>query len=200
MRHPWRAIVLALALVGAALPAAAQVEYQIKGGLSVGNVTNADDIIPGVDNSSRIGFGIGVGAAWRSAGVLGFAVEALFSQRGVVGTSGDITAERKLDYIDLPAFLRLSAPSSGGTTLYLFAGPQLSLELRCRTGSANCIGETSTTDFAAVGGAGLRLKGKPGLLLEARYVYGFTDLDLSSASAASSYKTRAFMVMAGVAY
>jgi len=200
MRHPLRAVVLGLALAGAVGPAAAQVEYQIKGGLSVGDVTNADDIIPGVDNGARTGFGVGVGAAWRGGGVVGFAVEALFAQRGVTGAGSDITAERKLDYIDLPALLRLSAPSSGGTTLYLFAGPQLSLELRCRTGEADCLGETSTTDFAAVGGAGVRLKGKPGLLLEARYIHGFTDLDLSSATATSSYKTRAFMVMAGVAY
>jgi len=48
-------------------------------------------------------------------------------------------------------------------------------------------------------GAGASLGGR-GLSLEGRYMYGLTDLKLSTVTSATSYHSRSFLILAGIPF
>lgn len=168
--------------------------FGIKGGLSYGNVSNGG-ALPG-SVTQRSGFAVGVSAV--SGGPIGFGIEALYAQRGVTSS---VAANRwHLDYLDIPVYLRLAMPNSA-VTPFAYAGPQASFELKCGAGSFDCPDTgRPTAIFAGVIGAGLRLGAMHGLSIEGRYIYGLTDLKLSTVSSSESYQTRSFLLLAGIAF
>ncbi|HVZ78157.1 MAG TPA: porin family protein [Gemmatimonadaceae bacterium] len=183
-------------LFAALVPACAMAQggVTLKGGVSYGNVSNAGALPGNLDN--RTGF-VG-GVALNSGDLLGLGIEGLYAQRGLdSSTPGDA---RRLDYIDVPVYLRLTAPTPG-ITPFAYAGPQASFELSCSANGVSCpeTGRPKTT-YAGVIGAGVRLGALGGLSLEGRYVYGLTDLKLSTVNSSSSYKTRSFLLLAGIGF
>lgn len=188
-----RTFLAVVALCAAPLVATAQGGMGIKGGWSYGNVSNSG-ALPG-SNGERTGFAVGVSA--NSGGGFGLGIEAMYAQRGVTSSLGPDS--RRLDYIDVPVYLRLSLPSP--IAPFLYAGPQVSYELKCETE----IGVCPNTDrpeftYAGVIGAGLRFGSPSGLSLEGRYIYGLQDLKLSTISTSESYKTRSFMLLLGIGF
>jgi len=184
---------MAIALLAfAPVIAHAQVGFGIKGGGSFGNISNRG-VLPG-NLGARTGFAVGL-ALGSSSGVLGFGVEGLSAQRGVQSaTAGD---SRSLDYIDVPAYLRVMIPTPG-LAPYAYAGPQVSFELHCNDGSGACASSgRSKTSTAAVIGGGVRIGER--FTFEGRYIYGLTDLKLNTVTSSSSYKTRSFLLLAGFA-
>jgi Outer membrane protein beta-barrel domain len=164
----------------------------IKGGLSYGNVSNSG-ALPG-SVAQRSGFAVGLSAI--TGGTVGFGIEGLYAQRGVTSSvAGDA---RSLDYIDVPVYLRVALPT-GPVSPFAYVGPQGSYELNCGTGSGNCpdSGRPKVT-YSGVIGAGLQLGSR--LSLEGRYVYGLTDLKLSTISTTQSYQTRSFLVLLGFGF
>jgi len=120
------------------------VEVALKGGLSFGNVSNKG-LLPG-SLEGRTGFAAGLG--FVTSGVAGIGVEALFAQRGV---KSDIpTDERKLDYVDVPVYLRLMVPTPG-VRPFGYLGPQISFELRCKANDFDCPdGNRKKTTYAGI--------------------------------------------------
>lgn len=168
-------------------PSAAHAQLAIKGGLSFSRVTNSG-LLPGTDGQ-RDGFALGLGA--MTGGVIGAGVEALYAQRG--------TSNARLDYLDLPVYLRVAAPSPVSPFAYL--GPQASYELKCGANSEVCDGSgRPRLSWSGVIGAGVRLAALNNVSFEGRYVYGLTDLSFDTVSSSSSYKTRTFMILAGVGF
>lgn len=197
MKHS-RTILAALA-VALAAPAAlhAQGEIAIKAGASFSNVSNKG-LLPG-SLKDRTGLAAGAAIGYQS-GLIGFGIEGLFTQRGLSDTASAGTNELKLDYFDVPAYLRIQLPTPG-IKPFAYAGPQVSFELRCRTAGADCgIPGRRKTDFAGVIGGGVKIGEKSGLTIEGRYVYGLTDLKLSTVTSSSSYKTRSFLLLAGYTF
>jgi hypothetical protein len=75
----------------------------------------------------------------------------------------------------------------------------VSFELSCQAAPGDCPGTgRPLTSYAAVLGAGVRLGARGGLSVEGRYLYGLTDLKLSTVTSSSSYKTRSFLLLVGV--
>ena len=166
----------------------------VKGGLSYGNVSNSG-VLPG-SVTQRSGFAVGLSAI--TGGAFGLGVEVLYAERGI---SSSVTAdERHLNYIDIPVYLRLAVPSAA-LTPFAYVGPQASFELKCGAGSLNCpdTGRPKAS-FAGVIGAGVRFGALHGLSVEGRYVYGLTDLKLSTVSTSTSYQTRSFLLLAGIGF
>jgi hypothetical protein len=187
---------LAVALAG---PAVAQsgVGIGAKGGVSFGNISNKG-LLPG-NLDTRTG---GAGGVYLHAGtgIVGFGIEALYAQRGAKSDQSLATSETKLDYIDVPAYLRVAIPAPG-VKPFAYAGPQISFEVRCKTaGDSDCAtsSDRKKTDFAGVIGAGVRFGGALGISLEGRYVYGLRNLDLSTVTSSESYKNRTFMILLGI--
>ena len=187
--------VLAATLLAAAPPppALAQSGIEVKGGFSYGDVSNRG-LLPG-ELRERTGFAVGLGFG-RSRQVLGFGVEALYAQRGVKSSS-DPDSSRQLDYVDVPAYVRAALPM-GSMVPFAYAGPQLSFEVRCRTGAGACPDtDRPMTTYAAVIGGGMRI-GR--MSMGGRYIYGLTDLKLSTVTSPESYQTRSFLILMGYAF
>jgi len=189
------ACIIALALSVAAV-ASAQSGIAVKGGLSYSNVSNGG-VLPG-NLDSRTGFVVGLSLG-PGHDILGIGVEGLYAQRGVTSSSSAAN-ERKLDYIDVPVYVRAMFPSPG-IAPFAYAGPQVSFELRCRAGGSVCpdSGRPSTT-YAAVIGGGVRLGASSPFSIEGRYVYGLSDLKIGTVTSSDSYKTRSFLILAGWAF
>jgi hypothetical protein len=194
MRRAYTLIAAAL-LVGA-IPAPAPAQgIGIKGGLSYGDVSNRG-LLPG-ELDARTGFAVGL-AAGSKWGLIGLGVEGLYAQRGVKRTAN--SDSRELDYLDVPAYLRVAVPAPG-VSPFAYAGPQFSFELRCHAGSINCPDtDRAHTSYAGVIGAGVRLGGRSALSLEGRYIYGLSDLKLSTVTSSESYKTRSFLILGGISF
>jgi hypothetical protein len=189
---------LALALL--APPAVAHAQFGIKAGVAFGDISNKG-VLPG-DLNGRTGFAGGV--SFESApSTFGFGVEALYSQEGL--SSDAPSSSFKVSYIDVPAYLRVMLPT-GSVNPFAYAGPQVAFEISCSNGSGDCPppapGEAGRkkTLFAAVIGGGIRFGGKSssGFSVEGRYVYGLTDLNPGTLTSSESFKTRTFMILAGI--
>jgi Outer membrane protein beta-barrel domain len=179
-------------LAGAPAAARAQSGMAVKGGFSYGNVSNRG-VLPG-NLDTRTGFAVGLSlGATRS--LLGLGIEGLYAQRGV--HNGSSPDSRNLDYIDIPGYLRVTLPTPG-LAPFAYAGPQVSFEVRCRAGGSPCPDTNRPkTSTAAVIGGGVRLGQASAFSLEGRYIYGLTNLKLSTVTSGSSYKTRSFLILAG---
>ena len=193
----WFVILAALVLaLAAAAPANAQVEFGVKGGLSFGNISNKG-LLPG-NLKTRTGFAAGVALGWR-ARVLGVGAEALFARRGL---KSDGTGDLKLDYVDIPVYAKIQAPTPG-VSPFGYIGPQVSFEVTCKVDDVNCTGgDRSKTDYAGVVGAGVKFgnEGGVGFTVEARYIYGLKNLKLSTVSSSDSFKTRSFLILGGLVF
>jgi hypothetical protein len=190
-----RPCIAAACLLGAASAASAQ-GLTVKGGLSYGNVSNRG-LLPG-RLDTRTGFAVGL-ALGPSGSLFGFGIEGLYAQRGLESDSAG-SASRKLDYVDVPVYLHVQIPAPG-LAPFAYAGPQVSFEIECRAGAAACPDtDRPKTTTAAVLGGGVRLGTTQRFSLEGRYVYGLTDLKLNTVTSSDSYKTRSFLLLAGIAF
>lgn len=172
----------------------AQSGMTIKAGASFGNVSNRG-VLPG-SLGTRTGFAGGLALTLLGGDPLSLNVEGLYAQRGV-GSSTD-TSSRRIDNIDVPAYVKFTLPLPGMAP-FAYAGPQVSFQVKCSAGPKPCPSDMPKTTYAGVIGAGVRL-GNPGLELEGRYVYGLTDLKLSTVTTSTSYKTRSFLLLAGISF
>jgi len=179
-----------IGLFWAILPATGGAQgLAIKAGASFSNVSNSG-VLPG-NAKQRTGYAVGLGL--ESSGELGWGLEGLYAQRGVTSsTPGD---SRELNYIDVPLYLRLTLPVPG-LRPFAYAGPQLSFEQKCTNGAGTCpdSGRAKTTDAAVIGAGGHF----GGLALEGRYIYGLTDLKLSTVKSSSSYQSRSLLLLVGI--
>ena len=190
------ALISAMALVVPAT-AHAQGSLSFKGGVSFGNVSNKG-VLPGT-LSDRTGFAAGI-ALGSQQGLIGFGIEALFDQRGVKSSATGTGTGYRLDYIDVPAYLRIALPTPG-VSPFAYAGPQISFELRCRNVDGACPdGTRKKTDYAGVIGGGVTFGSEKRVSLEGRYIYGLSDLKLGTVTDANSYKTRTFLLLLGVPF
>ncbi|HTC24114.1 MAG TPA: porin family protein [Gemmatimonadales bacterium] len=192
-RWSYALLVLILAAPTALL---AQGEAGLKGGVSFGNISNKG-LLPG-NLKTRTGFAAGIYAGYR-VGFFGVGLDALYAQRGASSDSSFATAQTKLDYVDVPVYLKVFVPAPL-IQPFIYAGPQVSFEARCRMANGSACPDAASsgrrkTDYAGVIGAGLRFGG---LGLEGRYVYGLRDLKISTATDPNSYKTRTFLILVNI--
>jgi hypothetical protein len=182
-----------LFLAAAPVTARAQGGLGIKAGLSFNTASNTG-LAPGA--TQRSGFAVGISAL--TGGVIGFGVEGLYAQRGFTATTA--SDSRRLDYIDVPVYLRI-ALQNRVVTPFAYAGPQGSYELKCGTGTVDCpASDRPKFTYAGVIGGGVRFDKLGGLSVEGRYVYGLTDLKYTTVSSSESYKTRSLLLLAGFGF
>jgi hypothetical protein len=192
-KRVYSAIALA-AIVAMPVAASAQGGMGIKAGFSWGQVPNNGGAFPG-ELSAHNGAAIGVGL--HSGGVVGWGVEGLYAERGFRSSSPG--GSRRMAVIDVPVYLRLAAENPG-LTPFGYVGPQASFEVRCDGGGGNCPTDRKKIGYAGVIGAGLKFGGLAGITAEARYVYGLTDLHLSTVTTSENYRSRGFMILAGFGF
>jgi hypothetical protein len=178
-----------LALVACLAPAArAGMAFGVKGGVSLSHV-NADLF----DTDNRTGFVGGVYGNFDLSPMFGLQPELLFVRKGAKLFSTDVTiggttfgsvgSTLDVDYVEIPALLRLSAPNPGPVDFRLLAGPVLSLKVDEKISTTGLIGvslgtdQVKTSDFGvAVGGAAAIQNGSLKVVAEGRYTFGLSNV------------------------
>ena len=125
-------LIIALLLSVTASPA--QIRFGVKGGVNLANVAISDASSYSI--KSRVGFFAGP-TALIAIPVKGFELDAslLFDQRGVETETPDLSGGRTFwttttqHQITIPVNVRYNLTSGEGTRLFIFAGPQLGINI-----------------------------------------------------------------------
>ena len=146
--------------------------------------------------------------------------EVLFSQKGAKvngkGNNSSLEGSVRINYIEVPVLAKFWFPvSDPGVKPFIFAGPEVEFKVSCTaegailavTGSTDCDKTDNeinlkSTDFGVTGGAGVNFRaGGQDVRLDARYTFGLTDINDSSASTDQrEIKNRAFAVTVGLGW
>jgi hypothetical protein len=182
-----------------------RVDAQVVLGAKLGATFASIDVDPDdFERSSLSNFG---GGGFLRFGMGGMSVqpEVLVLTKGtkVDDLNGD-EGKVKLDYLEVPVFLRFAFGQGASAKPYVLVGPSVSFELGCDVESfgqtADCLQDLSfdrsKTDVGVAGGVGLEFKLGPGsALLEGRYTHGLTDVDKDT----DKVRNRMFGVFVGYA-
>jgi hypothetical protein len=193
-----RWVVISLAVgIGASVTAsessAQRLDVGLKGGLSVANLTGED--VDQYDPQTLSAFTGGGFLTLRFTEAFAIQSEVSLLRKGAKIVFDDevldMAGEIRVDYIEVPLFLKLSTPPQGARSLVLaaLAGPVLSFNSDCEIeASANGVSEKSkcddmdvpirSTEWGVAFGAGLGFPVGPGnIWLDGRYALGLTTID-----------------------
>jgi hypothetical protein len=199
--------VILLLPVGAA---AQQVGGGVKGGVSLGDVPNFDQLLnfTGVTTSQRIGWAAGGFLMVRWENRFALQPEVLYTQKGVKfdvsegSESGNVRV--KTDFLDVPVLARYTVGK--GVRGYVFGGPSFDFRMSAKVktsvvgaGSEEDVSsEVKSFEFALVVGGGVEFGP---ILLEARWSEGLTDLAKNTTGETGpAIKTRTFLFLAGLRF
>jgi hypothetical protein len=185
-----------LALLTAAPAAGQGITVGLKGGVNGSTLSDLDD------TESRTGFAAGGYAQIGLSRSVFLQPELLYVSRRVRGTSDGDTAELQTDFADLAALLGFRL-IPGGISPFVYGGPILSFETRCRIEADSGLSATDCPDFeldtnatqtflAFGGGVDLAL-GALILTGDLRY-----QLGLSEAASDDTAKWRSWSFLVGV--
>lgn len=177
--------VLALALLAGAAPARAQ-DIAIKAGLAVSRF-GTEGVTP--YDGSFVGTSVG-GHVRFMFGRIGLQPELHMVARGASINDSDVKERIRLEYIELPV-MAVVPFSAGSFEPYLFAGPTIAAEARCRyiveedglktnfgcDDASGGVFDRRTLDWGVSGGAGVSHPlGGGRLLLEGRHTWGLRNI------------------------
>lgn len=162
---------LALAAAFVAVPASAQASFGLKAGLNT-SFFSGDDA---AESSPRLGFVGGLTGRYAVTPTVAVQAEALYAQKGDVfeNTSGfkEVT---KLDYVEIPASVRLSVPISPLMDAGVSVGGYVGIPVKSEVHVDGTF-ETDLdagTDYGALIGVDV---GSGPFYVDARYSFGLTE-------------------------
>jgi hypothetical protein len=202
-------LLLAVSLAATAVPAQAQeLTFGVRGGLNVATADVKGDLFT-QDVGTRTGFHGGILGYVDIGEWFAIQTEVMYSQKGFAKGNGDVSLS--VDYFEIPllAVFKLR----GKISPHLYAGAVLGLENNCKVASgdtkAGCdeviaenlgLPRTKGADSGLMFGLGVEFDvGFAGLLLDAMYNYGLTDIAEPSEEI-DSIKTRTFYLSAGLVW
>lgn len=205
------ALVCAACLMAAASAAAQNVTAGVKAGFVLNSIPNAGQVIDqisgveSVDVSTKVGLTGGGFVQFAFNEQVSLQPEMLFVMKGVnldlANNAGDATA--KVNYLELPVFLRFNQRLNDTLRGFVMAGPAFSVKV----GTGGTLdGASGTSDFdidPAIGSRDFGLAFAGGLewqnfLIEARYVLGLTDIATDIYFHEDELTNRSFSIMVGL--
>lgn len=205
------ALVCAACLMAAASAAAQTVTAGVKAGFVLNSIPNAGQVIDqisgveSVDVSTKVGLTGGGFVQFAFNDQVSLQPEMLFVMKGVnldlANNAGDVTA--KVNYLELPVFLRFNQRLNDTLRGFVMAGPAFSVKV----GTGGTLdGASGTSDFdidPAIGSRDFGLAFAGGLewqnfLVEARYVHGLTDIATDIYFHEDELTNRSFSIMVGL--
>ena len=179
----------------------AQTTVGLRGGVTVSHASlDLDDTFA---RDNRTGFPGGAFFDWNGGGLLGFQVAAEYVQKGVDLDFGDAVNELTLNYLEIPAVLKIGIPL-GSLRPSAFGGVALGFNTGCDVGGdpvddPDCGDEVSGTEWSGVFGADLAwYLSALSLWVDTRYYVGLSDI--SDGDAFNDLKNRAWRLTAGVGF
>lgn len=186
-RLGWVAWTTALAVAAMLLPARLEGQYGVKLGVSFAAQNN-----PGVEEETRTGFAAGISFPFRPSRIFQIQPEALYVEKGWEGGS-----EPRLQYLEVPLFLRVNAPIRS-LVPYVLGGPSISFRIGCNQLVGDCPNDSRKVDYGMGLGGGVRFGGVLGVTAEGRYTWGLRDVDRVDPGLDAA--TRALLLMVGVEF
>lgn len=192
MRHSVVALIAAALVFGAPLaaqqisPTSPRIMFGPFAGMNYTTVYGSD--ISGADSRTAFAAGGQLDFTLSANGL--FRTGLIYSGRGFEATDQGITGTLKISYLEIPLLLGYRFPTSGGMRPYLLGGAQIGFKVGCDIEGSDA-GQSisfpcddpdfgadfSSTDVAAVGGAGLALPlGVNNLTIELRYALGLQKI------------------------
>ncbi len=191
-------LIVALFTLITVLPATAQVNFGVIGGLNLANLSVDPD--QGVDISNRTAVGIGGVLSFGVGETLALQLEPMFLQKGAKATvQGFGETELKSSYIEVPAMLKFAFGSSD-TKPYFMAGPTVGFLLSAKVEDESVKDDVKSIDFGLAFGGGVSLPmGNNTVFVEGRYSLGLSDINDDS-SDDTEIKTKGIQIMAGITF
>ena len=190
-------IVFAALLI--AMPASAQVNLGVIGGLNLANINTDPDPPSGVDLNSRTGFGVGGVLSFGLGETFALQLEPMYLQKGA--TAKEAGEEDKLEaaYIEVPVMIKFPF-GSGDTKPYVMAGPTVGWLLSAEVDGEDIKDEVKSIDFGIAFGGGVSLPmGNNTVFVEGRYSLGLTDVN-DDPTDDTKFKTKGIQIMAGITF
>ena len=141
-------------------------------------------------------------------GPLSFEADVLYARMGMKGTLEGVTMEDRLDYVQVPAFLKVRVIPAGPIRPFVYAGGYGSYLLNAKgvmtsdlgSDSADLDGVFQKYDYGVVGGVGVEFK-IPGVRLsaEGRYNFGLANI-VKNPDPGESGKNRSIMALVGIGF
>lgn len=188
-------------------PAAAGVQFGIKGGGNMAKVTGADAQDLEATLKTKVGFMGGVFLAFNFGSVVTIQTEVLYTMKGATFEYTDLgdTYTEKLygDYVEIPLLLKLRIPTPG-VQPFIFAGPSVGFKLREKlTLNGEDVPLTEKllkdNDYGAIFGAGLNI-GKH-FMLDVRYSMGLQKvIDVAEGDEPLDIKNGVWGATIGIAF
>ena len=191
-------------LLAAALLTATHSRAQAQQGLALGlragvSVASASiDASQTFDKSNRTGFAGGVFLDY-DAGLLGFQVGAQYSQKGVDLNVGTAVEEFSLNYVEIPAVVKLGIPL-GMIKPSVFGGAGLGFKTGCDNSGVDCGSDVKSTDVSGIAGADVSLSlGSISLWADGRYHFGLNNIN-DATDVVGDLKNRNWTFQAGIGF
>lgn len=185
---------LLLGLALASHPLQAQTTLGVRGGVSVAGVDL--DLEETFDEGNRTGFVGGVFLDFAGSSVLGLQIGAQYAQKGAELDFGTVAEELTLDYLEIPAVVKLGLPL-GVMKPSLLGGVSMGFNTGCEGFSGDCDDEVTSTNFSGLLGADVAFYlGGVSLWVDGRFHFGLSDI--ADAADIDQLKTRAWTLQAGL--
>jgi hypothetical protein len=179
------------------LPAQAQTTLGVRGGVSVSSVDL--DLGETFDDSNRTGFEGGVFLDFGRSSPLGFQIGAQYAQKGAELEFGDVVEDLSLNYLEIPAVVKLGIPL-GGLKPSVLGGVAMGFNTGCEGfGRDDCSENITSTNFSGLLGADVVIDlGGLSLWADGRFHFGLNDI--ADAVEVDELKTRAWALQAGLGF
>lgn len=172
------------------------VVFGLRGGVSV--ATASVSIDETFDKSNRTGFAGGVFLNY-DAGLLGLQVGAEYTQKGVDLDIGGTLNEFSLQYLEIPAVVKLGVPL-GLLKPSVFGGVGLGFKTGCDVSGVDCGDDVKGTEFSGIAGADVAVYlGSISLWADGRYHFGLNDINNAS-DVVGDLKNRNWTFQAGIGF
>jgi hypothetical protein len=168
-----------------------------RGGVSVASASIVD-FQETFSKGNRTGF---VGGAFLdySGGMFGFQVGGQYTQKGVDLDLDNVVEEFSLNYLEIPAVLKLGVPF-GVIKPSVFGGVGLGFITGCDSGGDDCEDDFESTDFSGIAGADVAIyMGSVSFWLDGRYHFGLKDISKAS-DVVGDLKNRNWTLQAGIGF
>ena len=169
-------------ITGASIATAnAQIQFGVKAGANLSNISGQDQS----GNSSLIGLNAGVFANVPISGSFSFAPEVLYSGEGAKNTQAGVEYTLRENYLNVPLLIKWKHESGFNVVTGPQVGFLLSANIKAQGQSEDVKSSFKSTDFGWDFGVGYDLQGVP-LGIELRYALGISNIANNSAGSGSN--------------
>ena len=173
----------------------AQVQFGVKAGANLSNITGNDQS----GNSALIGLNAGVFAKVPISGAFSFAPEVLYSGKGAKNTQAGVEYTLRENYLDVPLLFKWQHVSGFNVVTGPQVGFLLSANIKAQGQSEDVKSSFKSTEFAWDFGVGYEIPKCP-VGIEFRYNLGLSNIADNSSSSSSSATAHNSVFQLGLRY